>query len=73
MCLPEVWHGRHPQRPVTTKIYVANTGSTTVTMMDGATNATTTVSAGTEPVGLAVNPATNRIYVANYVDKPPSP
>ena len=35
--------------PVTNKIYVANYGSNNVTVIDGATNATTTVSAGTQP------------------------
>jgi len=35
--------------PVTNKIYVANDDSTTVTVIDGATNSTTTVSAGTTP------------------------
>ncbi len=32
---------------------------------DGATNSTTTVSAGTNPGALAVNPVTNKIYVGN--------
>ena len=34
-------------------------------MIDGATNATTTVAAGTNPYAVAVNPVTNKIYVAN--------
>jgi YVTN family beta-propeller protein len=37
-----------------------------VTVIDGATNTTTTVAAGTEPIAVAVNPVTNKIYVANY-------
>ena len=36
-----------------------------MTVIDGATNATTTVSAGTGPNAIAVNPVTNKIYVAN--------
>ena len=36
--------------PVTNKIYVANWGSNDVTVIDGATNATSTVAAGTEPL-----------------------
>ena len=36
-----------------------------MTVIDGATNATTTVAAGTEPLAVAVNPVTNKIYVAN--------
>ena len=53
--------------PVTNKIYVANCGSASVTVIDGANNATTTVATvGTFPISLAVNPATNKIYVANY-------
>ncbi len=60
--------------PVTNKIYVANyCGSAsyclskgTVTVLDGATNNTITVTVGYYPDALAVNPATNKIYVANY-------
>ena len=36
-----------------------------VTVIDGATNNTTTVAAGTDPHAVAVNPVTNKIYVAN--------
>jgi YVTN family beta-propeller protein len=54
----------------TNKIYVANNGTVgtmpgTVTVIDGATNNTTTVSAGTNPRAVAVNAVTNKIYVAN--------
>ena len=52
--------------PVTNKIYVANYGSANVTVIDGATNTTTTVAAGTTPCAVAVNPVTNKIYVANH-------
>jgi YVTN family beta-propeller protein len=34
-------------------------------VIDGATNETTTVAAGTHAVAVAVNPVTNRVYVAN--------
>src|SRR5579859_6714628 len=50
--------------PVTNKIYVVNTGSNTVTVIDGATNITTTIPVATSDA-VAVNPVTNRIYVAN--------
>ena len=36
-----------------------------MTVIDGATNNTTTVPVGTEPSAVAVNPNTNQIYVAN--------
>jgi len=36
--------------PVTNKIYVANGGSNNVTVIDGATNTPTTVSAGAYPI-----------------------
>jgi len=52
--------------PVTNKIYVANVSSNDVTVIDGATNGTTTVAVGSSPFGLAVNPVTNKIYVANH-------
>ena len=44
---------------------MANLGSNTVTVIDGATNSTNTVTAGSFPFALAVNPVTNQIYVAN--------
>jgi YVTN family beta-propeller protein len=50
---------------VTNQIYVANSNSNNVTVIDGATNTTTTVAAGTFPDGVAVNPVTNQIYVTN--------
>ena len=36
-----------------------------MTVIDGATNATSTVAAGSNPEFVAVNPATNKIYVTN--------
>ena len=36
-----------------------------MTVIDGATKATATVAAGTNPCAVAVNPVTNKIYVAN--------
>jgi YVTN family beta-propeller protein len=52
---------------VTNKIYVpdANFNFNNVTVVDGATNSTTTVKAGSNPGALAVNTQTNKIYVAN--------
>src|SRR6266568_1121705 len=52
--------------PVTNKVYVLNAGSSSVTVIDGATNNTTTVPAGSGPVSVAVNPVTNKVYVANF-------
>ena len=49
--------------PVTNKIYVANRGSNSVTVIDGATNATTTLAVGLTPVFMALNEVTNKIYV----------
>ncbi len=49
--------------PVTNRIYVGNTGSASVTVIDGATNAATTVTLGYSPGPIAVNPVTNKIYV----------
>jgi YVTN family beta-propeller protein len=51
---------------VTNKIYVANSGTDTVTVIDGATNSISTLSAGSQPWNVAVNPVTNEIYVANF-------
>lgn len=52
----------------TNKIYVANSGSNDVSVIDGATNsvvATITDPNAVAPFAVAVNPTTNAIYVAN--------
>ncbi len=70
--LDDVPVGTRPQfialNPVTNKIYVANyhdQGGTTVTVIDGATDGTTTVTTGRGPNALAVNSVTNLIYVTD--------
>ncbi len=50
---------------MTNKIYAANGGSGTVTVINGATNSTTTVTTGGIPAAVAINPVSNKIYVAN--------
>lgn len=61
--------------PVTNKIYVSNGYDNTVTVIDGTgvlefgevglNNKTTTIGVGINPSAIAVNPVTNKIYVAN--------
>ncbi|MGB9336226.1 MAG: Ig-like domain repeat protein [Candidatus Acidiferrales bacterium] len=53
--------------PVTNKIYIANSGSNDVTVVDGATNTVSTINDthATSPVAIAVNSLTNVVYVAN--------
>lgn len=61
--------------PATNKIYVANCGSGctggngngSIKVIDGATDTVTTIADphGINPVALAVNPKTNKVYVAN--------
>ena len=53
--------------PTTNKVYVANMGSGTVSVIDGATNGVTPIVIGPfdYPGPVAVNPTTNKIYVAN--------
>jgi CSLREA domain-containing protein len=52
--------------PVTNRIYVSNTWTANVSVIDGATNSVVaTVGVGREPRGAGVNPNTNRVYVAN--------
>jgi YVTN family beta-propeller protein len=51
---------------LTNKVYVANARDNTVSVIDGATNLlTATIQVGPHPIGLDVDPFTNRIYVAN--------
>jgi YVTN family beta-propeller protein len=63
--------GNDPQHlainPTTNKIYVANTGSDSVSVIDGKTKNVTNVIEvkGKQPSGIAINPTTNKIYVAN--------
>ena len=51
--------------PVTNKAYAVNYSANSVSVIDGATNRTTAVTAGTGPNAMAVNPVTNKIYVNN--------
>src|SRR5271156_6005369 len=67
-----VFAGQFPNavavNPVTNKIYIANSGSNNVTVVDGASNTFTTISDTTHPttpVAIAVNSLTNMVYVAN--------
>ena len=49
-----------------TKVYVANLGSNTVSVIDTATNTVTdTVNVGSYPRGVAVNPDGKKVYVTN--------
>jgi YVTN family beta-propeller protein len=49
----------------TNKTYVADYGSNTVSVIDGA-NSVHSVTVGNEPLNIAVNETTNTIYVTNY-------
>jgi len=52
--------------PVTNTVYVANNGSSNVTVIDADSNlVTTTLSTGTNPVGVALNTVTKTVYVVN--------
>ncbi len=55
--------------PMTGRVYVANSGADSVTVIDGASSTVlATVPVGTEPGAIAVNTATNRVYVASFLD-----
>ncbi|HMH52046.1 MAG TPA: IPTL-CTERM sorting domain-containing protein, partial [Candidatus Acidoferrum sp.] len=52
--------------PTGTRLYVANAGAGTVSVVDTATNVViATVTVGSFPFGVAVNPTGTRVYVAN--------
>jgi YVTN family beta-propeller protein len=52
--------------PTTNTIYVANSQSNNVTVIDGASDSiTATIAVGTAPSGLDVDSQTNSIYIAN--------
>ena len=49
---------------------MTNGGSNSVSVVDGANNTVkATVTVGTDPVAIAVNPVTNRVYSANASSK----
>jgi len=51
--------------PQTNRIYVANSGSDNVSVIDGSGDSViATIGVGNEPWGVGVNPQTNRIYVS---------
>src|SRR5258708_6487740 len=49
----------------THKTYAVNTSNDSVTVLDDAGHYATAVKVGTDPESIAINPVTNRIYVAN--------
>jgi YVTN family beta-propeller protein len=52
--------------PTANKIYVANSGDGTVSVIDGITNTVSeTIPAGTHPYGIAVDSSTGVIYAGN--------
>ncbi len=51
----------------THKVYVANYGSNTVSVIDGLTYAVHSVTVGNGPINLAVNEITSTVYVTNYL------
>jgi YVTN family beta-propeller protein len=51
--------------PVTNKLYVANAGSDSVSVINGATGATTTVPVNDDPRWIGINVETNRVYVSH--------
>ncbi|HEY6202541.1 MAG TPA: YncE family protein [Candidatus Limnocylindria bacterium] len=54
--------------PETGRIYVANRGSNTVTVIDAATDGViATIAEGGVPTAVAVNTRTNRVYVTNLI------
>lgn len=56
----------------THKIYLANmeqysyVTNNSVMIVDGTTNSSTSVTVGNDPIAIAINPATNKVYVLNW-------
>jgi len=51
--------------PAGNRLYVANTGDDTVTVIDLTNGNNNSIAVGSKPVGIAGNPAGTRVYVAN--------
>jgi YVTN family beta-propeller protein len=64
--------GGYPQgvavNPAGTAVYVANSDTNDITVIDTATYKTTTIPGGASPVGAAMHPDGTRVYVANCND-----
>jgi YVTN family beta-propeller protein len=59
--------------PDGSKVYVSNSGSNTVSVIDAQTNmVTATIAAAVRPVGMAVTPDGRRVYVTNQSFDPAS-
>lgn len=67
--LPDVALGKAPAAvvcdAVRNRIYVADSGSGSVTVLDGRTGLASTIATGPKPVALAADPAAGRIYAVN--------
>ena len=51
--------------PTTNKIYVVNTGSNTITVIDGVSNGEVSIAVGNNPVAAAANSISNQGYIVN--------
>src|SRR5487761_1188304 len=51
--------------PATHKVYAVDEGAGNVSVIDERTGSIRTVKVGERPIAIAVNPKTNRLYVAN--------
>ena len=52
--------------PSNDRIYVANSGSNNVSVIDSTNTVVATIAVGNSPIGVAYSPSNNRIYVTNY-------
>ena len=60
--------------PQGTRVYVTNTGGTSVSVIDTATNKEIEkIQVAAQPAFAAINPAGTRLYVTHYVDNPNDP
>jgi YVTN family beta-propeller protein len=74
VALGDAYMGRSPAgigvNRTTNRVYVANTSSGTVTVLDGTSNAPlASIAVGTGPATIAVNATTNRVYVVLSTDQ----
>ena len=55
--------------PLTSTVYVANFGTSSVSLISASTNkVTSTITAGQGPAGVAANPLTATAYITNFDD-----
>lgn len=53
--------------PTSNKVYLSNSSGSSISIIDGTSNAVVTVKAGTQPGPITINPVSNQVYALNLL------